>query len=263
MSSNSGDATIIAGSNNEHMVAVRCDKCQKVELYSQEDYELKKRDDDLRCTHTELCREEDPKGTVMKEISVYDFKCDKCSTVLARSVADESGYLCVSAAPMGRSIMCNTGDKGDRKLYCRKICAMSNCDKLGYGDCPAVEAYRKNKNIGDAALAMMCNSCPNRRSCPEKCRPYVRENAISACSKCSHSLCVPKPHVIDFDERWEAKCPVCGGKIRPVVARTFAAYLRSSWNFTHDEGRAFCGNLLQEAAKVEDIKEVLDADMKD
>jgi hypothetical protein len=196
------------------MVAVRCDKCQKVELYSQEDYELKKRDDDLRCTHTELCREEDPKGTVMKEISVYDFKCDKCSTVLARSVADESGYLCVSAAPMGRSIMCNTGDKGDRKLYCRKICAMSNCDKLGYGDCPAVEAYRKNKNIGDAALAMMCNSCPNRRSCPEKCRPYVRENAISACSKCSHSLCVPKPHVIDFDERWEAKCPVCGGKTR-------------------------------------------------
>jgi hypothetical protein len=53
------------------------------------------------------------------------------------------------------------------------------------------------------------------------------------------------------------------GRIRPVVARTFAAYLRASWDFTHDGGKAFCNNLLNEANKVSDIKMVLDADTKE
>ena len=263
MSSNSGDATIIAGSNNERMVAVRCERCGKVELYSQEDYEIHKKNDELRCMGTEDCVSADPKGTEMKEISVYDFKCDKCSTVFARSVSDEAGYLCVAANETGRSIMCNSGEKGDRRLYCRKICAMSNCRKLMDGDCLAVEAYKQNKNIGDQDLYMLCNRCPNRKRCPEKCRPYVGLESVASCSTCSNATCTPKPHIIDFDDHWEATCPVCKSKIRPVVARTFAAYLRASWDFVHDEGRAFCDNLLKEADKVSDIKTVLDADTKD
>ena len=50
MSSNSGDATIIAGSNNDRMVAVRCDRCGQVKLYSQEDYEAHKKNGNLFCT---------------------------------------------------------------------------------------------------------------------------------------------------------------------------------------------------------------------
>lgn len=81
------------------------------------------------------------------------------------------------------------------------------------------------------------------------------------------ATCRPKPHVIDFDDRWEADCPVCKsisarkkGKLRPIVARTFAAYLRAAWDFNHDDGKGFCTNLLKEANKVTDIKLVLDAD---
>ena len=272
MSSNSGDATIIAGSNNERMVAVQCDRCGKVALYSQEDYEFyKKSEDGLICNDGPECVGPDrPKGTEMKEISVYDFKCDKCSTVFARSVADESGYLCISNSTTGRNIMCNSGDKGDRRLYCRKICAMANCSRFRPGECAAVEAYRRDKSIGDQDLYMLCNRCPSKSRCPEKCRPYIGADGVMACSTCQYATCRPKPHVIEFDDRWEADCPVCKmmggnkkGRIRPVVARTFAAYLRASWDFTHDGGKAFCNNLLNEANKVSDIKMVLDADTKE
>jgi hypothetical protein len=271
MSSNSGDATIIAGSNNERMVAVQCDRCGRVALYSQEDYEALKKEEGLFCDEGPECSGPDrPKGTEMKEISVYDFKCDKCGMVFVRSISDESGYRCVSVSSAGRSVMCNSGDKGDRKLYCRKICAMLNCSRFRPGDCPAVEAYRRNRTIGDQDLYMLCNRCPNKNRCPEKCRPYIGTDGIMACSTCQYATCRPKPHVIEFDDRWEAECPVCKmmggskkGRIRPVVARTFAAYLRASWDFTHDGGKAFCDNLVKEARKVSDIKDVLEADMKD
>jgi hypothetical protein len=76
--------------------------------------------------------------------------------------------------------------------------------------------------------------------------------------------------VIEFNDRWEAECPVCKtsfadkrGKLKPIVARTFAAYLRASWDFNHDDGRSFCSNLLREANKVTDIKLVLDSDQKE
>lgn len=271
MSSNSGDATIIAGSNNDRMVAVQCERCGQVKLYSQEDYEVHKKNDALYCIATAECMNSDrPNGTVMKEISVYDFKCDKCATVFARSVSDDSGYLCVANTNSDRSIMCNQGEKGDRRLYCRKICAMAHCSRFGPGECPAVDAYNKNKSIGDQDLYTLCSRCPNQERCPEKCRPYIGTNGISACSTCDSSICRPKPHVIEFNERWEAECPVCKslysdkrGKLRPIVARTFAAYLRASWDFNHDDGKSFCGNLLREANKVTDIKLVLDADQKE
>jgi len=268
MSSNSGDATIIAGSNNDCMVAVQCERCGLVKLYSREDYETHKKNNDLYCTATTECANtERPKGTLMREICVYDFKCDKCGTVFVRSVADESGYMCVSSNNTGRSILCNQGERDDRRLYCRKICAMSHCSRFRPGECPAIEAYNKNKGIGDQDLYALCSRCPNQARCPEKCRPYIGAEGIAACSTCNYATCSPKPHVIDFDDRWEADCPVCRslsmrkrGKLRPVVARTFAAYLRASWDFEHDEGRSFCINLLKEANKVTDIKLVLDAD---
>ncbi|MBP3370051.1 MAG: DEAD/DEAH box helicase family protein [Clostridia bacterium] len=271
MSSNSGDATIIAGSNNDRMVAVQCERCGQVKLYSQEDYEIHKKNNTLYYIATAECmNSERPKGTVMKEISVYDFKCDKCSTVFARSVSDDSGYLCIANTNSGRSVMCNQGDKGDRRLYCRKICAMAHCSRFSKGECPAIEAYNKNKNIGDQDLYILCSRCKNQDRCPEKCRPYIGSDGISACATCDFAICRPKPHVIEFNDRWEAECPVCKtsfadkrGKLKPIVARTFAAYLRASWDFNHDDGRSFCSNLLREANKVTDIKLVLDSDQKE
>ena len=84
------------------------------------------------------------------------------------------------------------------------------------------------------------------------------KDAIKACSTCEYAECVPRPHVLEFNERWEAKCPMCKeGVLRPIVARTFATYIRAAWQYTHDGGRAFCSNLLAEADKVADIKAVL------
>jgi hypothetical protein len=267
MTSNSGDAAIIAGSNNDRMVAVRCDRCGQVKLYSQEDYETYRKEGMLYCVATQECVGSDrPNGTLMKEISVYDFQCDRCSSVFVRSVSDESGYLCM-ANTSGRSIMCNQGEKGDRRVYCRKICAMAHCRRFSSVNCPAVVAYMKNKSIGDQDLYTICSRCPDRNRCPEKCRPYVGTDGISACSTCTEAICRPKPHVIEFNDHWEAECPVCKGmasrtpgKLRPVVARTFAAYLRASWDFNHDNGKGFCENLLKESNKVTDIKFVLEAD---
>lgn len=266
MSSNSGDATIIAGSNNDRMVAVRCDRCGQVKLYSREDYETYKKNGELYCLAKTCVDSEHPNGILMKEISVYDFQCDRCSSVFVRSVSDESGYMCM-ANTSGRSVMCNRGEKGDRRVYCRKICAMAHCRSFYSRSCPAVNAYMSNKSIGDQDLYTICSRCPDRNRCPEKCRPYVGTDGISACSTCSEAICRPKPHVIEFDDHWEAECPVCKGmasknpgRLRPVVARTFAAYLRASWDFNHDNGKGFCENLLKESNKVTDIKLVLDAD---
>ncbi len=264
MSSNSGDATIIAGSNNERMVAVRCKVCKSVKLYSQEDYEAKKRTGGLYCRNTELCRKDDPKGTLMEEISVYDFKCDTCTAVFSRSVADE-GYTCMSVNNSRNGIMCNSGEYGDRHMYCRKICALDHCSRFLEGDmkgkCAALTYYRKNRNATDSDLMLICLKCKNRRKCPPECRIDSGEHAIAACTGCEFAECSPKPQSFVFDEKWEIRCPVCHkGRIKPVVARTFAAYIRAAWDFAHDNGAGFCRNLEAEARKVSEIKTILDMD---
>jgi hypothetical protein len=69
-----------------------------------------------------------------------------------------------------------------------------------------------------------------------------------------------------FNEKWEAPCPICvaegrrrGGKLVPVVARTFSSYVQALWNFHFDEN-AFCDNLRAEAKKVATIRDILDND---
>lgn len=269
MSSGSGDATIIAGSNNERMVTVRCPVCGSVRLYSLEDYEKKRKEDGLFCTETTMCREYDERGTRMEEISVYDFKCDACDSVFARSVSEE-GYLCMSVNNEGKGIMCNSGEYGDRQVYCRKICSLSHCDFFKKpemaGKCPALEKYRQDRNTSDGDLMQLCYACTNK-ICMPKCRIDVGEGAIDSCSGCEYATCYPKPHVIRFDEKWEADCPVCAaghrqGRIRPVLARTFATYIRAAWDFRHDNGAAFCRNLQAEAEKVKDIQAILSMDQQ-
>ncbi|MBQ8881892.1 MAG: DEAD/DEAH box helicase [Clostridia bacterium] len=267
MSSNSGDATIIAGSNNECMRTVRCHVCGNVELLTQEEYEQRKKKGELYCTTTSRCRENDSRGTAMEEICVYDFKCDTCGRSFTRSVAQE-GYACMSVNNDNKGIMCSRGEQGDRKIYCTKICAMAHCDYFNTpemkGKCDALKAYASNKSISDADLMTLCENCKNK-ACMEKCKFNTGPEAVSACRDCRYATCSPKPYSIDFNDKWEASCPNCEekemhGTIRPVVARTFAAYLRNLWNFNYDGGKSFCDNLLKEANKVADIKKILTLD---
>lgn len=272
MTSNSGDATIISGSNNEHMVTVRCKNCKKVRLFTLEDYNhFKEADgDELKCRDTDACRNGESGYTLMREMNVHDFQCSTCKTTFSRSMETE-GYKCVYDSG---SSMCSTGRADDRDVYCRKICAMSHCPKFGFGgaleNCPALAAYRENGNIGDQDLMEKCAYCKLKDKCPEKCRVGLFREAVEKCVNCSERkrarLTLCRPHILQFNGQWEAPCPRCAaekksGKIRPILARTFAAFIRGLWSYSHKkEDDNFCEILSGESAKVAEIQDILAMD---
>lgn len=278
LSSNSGDATIIAGCNNERSVTVQCKVCGKAAMYDEDEYNRKAEEDspDLYCTNTELCKEGEGGHTRMNIIGTYDFKCDSCGEVLSRS---EDGYKCRSThgnTELDPHIMCNGGGMYDRDIYCHKICAISNCSRFMDGGqlegrCKALEKYKKNPTVSEAVLSETCRTCPLNKTgsdCPEKCR-LVRADGrndatlIKPCSHCNESTCSPRPHVLEFaKDKWECKCPACGnGTMRPIRAHTFAEYVRSLWNYKFDK-KEFCNRLKAEAGKVAYIKQILDSQTK-
>lgn len=279
MSGNSGDATILAGSNSDQMVALRCNACNRVVLMSKEAYEAKRKiPGELECRAETQCIGRDGKGTEMTEITVYDFKCDNCGTVLTRSVSD--GYMCFSHVSSGeRGRMCNSGERGDRSIYCRKICAISHCERFApggalYGKCPALERYKEKSNISDGELMRICAMCDNKK-CWEKCRiaGSAKEQILGVpgeggrCSTCDYAGCDPKPYSLEFNDKWEADCPMPGcssrykhGKLRPVVARTFATFVSELWKFDHDGGEGFCKNLGEQAQIVSEVRDILKQD---
>ena len=164
--------------------------------------------------------------------------------------------------------MCNTGIKGDRNYYCSKLCAMLHCTRFGgemNGKCSVINAYKENPNITASDLKRLCGECRHKTDCPSRCRYGTDIASIAHCADCDQSECTPKPHVITFDEKWTARCPKCAsegikGYLHPVVARTFAAYIRAAWDFKHDNGESFCANLEKEANKVAQIREMLKMD---
>ena len=266
MSSNSGDATIIAGSNNNNMVTVRCKRCENAILISRDEYENAKLNNSpiIYCDKTPVCRDPylAPNGTLMTEISTIDFQCSNpnCSAVFERSA---EGYECMSH---DKEVMCSSAE--NRNVYCHKMCSISHCRKFmdggEYEDCAALKLYKEmGRNANDADLAMCCQNCTNR--CPEKCRFSSSindpEKSINRCTDCPEASCYPTPGVLSFDKNWEASCPVCEGigKLRPVVARTFPTYVRSLWDFRFDP-TAFCKNLRNEANRVASISDILEKD---
>lgn len=267
MTSNSGDAAIIAGSNNDNMVTIRCPACKNVKLMSKEDYEACKKEDDdsIYCCENEECRQDGVRGKLMVEINSCEIKCENCGSLIKRRNSKEGGqYMCLAVNNSGKGGMCNNGEKGDRQLYCKKICAIAHCDKFanGYmkGKCEALNYYIENPSANDLALMEKCENCDYKSECPSKCRVRDGADAISGCMNCEHATCFPKPHVISFNDKWEAECPVCGEKLKPVVAKTFETYIRSAYDYLADGGKSFCDNLLKETAKVSEIQEILSND---
>lgn len=270
MTSNSGDAAIIAGSNNDNMVTIRCNACGRVKLMSKDDYEAlkksgKKDEDGIYCKADERCRQRDPDGTMMTEINTNELKCDSCEAVIRRQNTNDGGkYYCLSATNTTGDVLCN---KGDRTYYCKKICAISKCSRFTNGDmkgkCAALNYYLKNPNASDLDLAELCDSCDNKLACFKKCRIGNSAESVMACFTCSVSTeCSPRPHVIEFNDKWEADCPRCSsngkhGKLKPIVAKTFDTYIRSSFNYLLDNGNSFVDNLEKETRRVDDIQQIL------
>ena len=266
LASNSGDATIIAGSNNNNMVTIRCNVCQNSKLLPREEYEamLERGDTDsmLYCTTSPDCRKLHAYGTLMTEISTVDFQCSnpECAVLFERT---DQGYECLS---LDKHVMNSTPD--GKTLYCDKACAIAHCRKFmpggEYENCAALKLYKQTGGHADVTeLMVACQLCKNK--CPPRCRLADGKSdpsaAVSKCSECRESTCRPAPGVLRFNDNWEASCPVCdgNGKLRPVVARTFPAYIRSLWEFKFDN-TAFCESLSNEAEKVSDISTILDLD---
>ena len=271
MTSNSGDAAIIAGSNSENMVTIRCNACSKVKLLSREEYEEKRKKDDpsiygisdLKCTA------ESKKGTLMTEINTSELKCTTCGAVVRREADDQ--YYCLSNPDDGSHVMCNEeGNAGNRNYYCRKICAIAHCERFTSGvmagRCPALAKYREDPSVSDIDLAQICSECEQIDYCNERCRLRVGEESTMECHRCGEShACRPRPHVLVFDDKWNAECPACkasgtSGTLRPVVARTFETYIRGAYEYQRDGGQAFCANLLTEARRVSIIQQILSND---
>lgn len=256
LTSNSGDATILAGSNSDMMIAVRCDLCGKVKLIPESDYEKKKETDEMLCD-TPDCRRQ---GKRFGKIVVTDFKCDQCPASLSRSDEIE-GYECVSEPGFGnpKGILQNRGASGDREYRCRKECAMLNCAKLQEMNCPVVSVLRDDPKASTSNLIMLCTKCPHKSDCAKRCQP---SSGIEGCMTCDYAICSTKPHKLVFNEKWEAVCPICGktnhGKLKPVIASSFASYVRCSWDFKQDKGESFWGIMCRESEKVAQIKRILD-----
>jgi hypothetical protein len=248
------------------MVTIRCPACGNVKLLSKDDYEAykKNKSDEIYCKDNAICRQDNPKkGMLMVEINSNELKCDSCGVVIKRQNTSDGGkYYCLSVNNTGSGIMCNTGNKGDRQLFCSKICAIAHCDRFISGPmagrCEALEHYKEYPNASPSDLKELCENCDAADACLSKCRLYGDGvDAIASCMTCREATCRPRPHVIDFNEKWEAECPGCKGKLKPVVARTFETYIRSAFDYQQDGGKSFCDNFADEADKVSLIQEIL------
>ena len=131
------------------------------------------------------------------------------------------------------------------------------------GKCAALIYYQQNPNATDLDLAIACDNCEHKASCYKKCRIGFNAEAVMPCFTCSTPTeCFPRPHVLEFNDKWEADCPRCAaegkhGKLRPIVAKTFDTYIRSAFNYQLDNGNSFVDNLEKETRRVYDIQEIL------
>ena len=271
MTSNNGDAAIIAGSNNDNMITIRCEGCGGVRLLSRAEYEeMDKNDSDqIYCNATEMCTQNSTRGTKMTEVNSTEFKCTTCNVVVRREADDQ--YYCVAKNDSGSCAMCSEGMTGNRHYYCRKICAVSHCTRFTQGPmagkCAALKYYQAHPNATDTRLAAECDRCAAAGQCYRDCRLTSGEASVMRCHDCREQhTCRPRPHVLAFNEQWTAPCPVCEargqqGFLKPIVARTFETYIRAAFDYQQDNGQSFCTNLAAETKTVSEIRHILSDDI--
>lgn len=278
LTSVSGDATLIAGSSENKKVALRCRACNKVALFDIDDYKYLKakamkgerEGDILFCTNDpDRCTAYDKRGTEMEQIGMYDFKCGTCNNTFTRT-AEADGYTCMST---DRRVMCNSGRSGDRTYYCRKICSVMHCSIFmnEYAhNCEIMKRYENPLGKPDEDLMKLCVKCSQYENCERRgCIIGHTSNSLKSCIDCyfyknDYHSCRPKPHFLSFNDKWEAECPHCKqnnirGVVRPVVAKTFATYIKNAWEFAYDQS-LFVKDLLNESKNVGLIREVLETD---
>jgi hypothetical protein len=137
-------------------------------------------------------------------------------------------------------------------------------------NCEIMKRYENPLSKPDEDLMKVCVKCREYDNCERRgCIIRHTQDALKSCIDCYffkkdlHS-CRPKPHYLTFNEKWEAECPHCKennmrGVVRPVVAKTFATYIKNAWDFSYDQS-LFVNDLLNESKNVGLIREVLETD---
>ena len=268
MSSDTGDAEILAGCNNADMVTMLCPepRCQHLGLYTKEDCEQLtmlelqgqkpkggKRQYYVRC---EKCRSD----KYMLPLLTSNVRCDSCGASVVRTVK-EDGVPTYSCVGNGETMSA----KIDEQIYyCNKYCAMSKCRKLQRWGCKAIELYRMKKRPATDIKAEACSVCPHMEECEKKgCIYDVGVDAIKKCSTCSENACRNvKPHALVFDQNWETACPKCKkGTLKPEKAKSFDTYIRRLFaSGEMDQGESFCPRFMEEIDKVVEVQQILRAD---
>jgi len=254
LTSSSGDATIIAGSNNENMKVIRCEECGNVELISEDEYVDRKNKNQLKCNNKSTCIKQNKD---MVEINVHNFMCDKCGAKLYRH--PRRGYLCFASDNRDAEIISQKGSDS-RRIACNKLCCMKHCSRLQSIGCPIIE-----EEIQDPTSARMkCIYCPNFEECKEyHCAILEGEDysVKQSCSKCTYTLCTPKPIDLTFDEKWNVRCPIdrCTGVIKPITPHTFGEYIRKAYEF-NDDPKSFCRNFIALSKTTSEIRTILSKD---
>lgn len=270
LSTNEGDATIIAGSNSENKIALECPGCGKTKLVAlgpSDERQNKKGIDTQYCERLECSKQNEAvkgKGLPYKIIGSDEYKCNICGAKISKRFQGDKGYYCVSESILDKGKLYDISKDGKRIIGCSKLCAIKRCkkirgfkDELGAVPCPIIEKQIDDKN----EAIELCSACPNLgKYCSEKCS-MVYENYIDDCSICESAGCRPKPHKIFFDSIDEAICPKCGkGRLKTTGAKTFTSYLYQSFAYNKGDAKesVFCNELVDETIKVKEIKEILD-----
>ena len=152
--------------------------------------------------------------------------------------------------------------------YCNKYCAMSHCKKLNNWGCKAVDLYKRRKHPATDIKSEACSTCEHLQECTrDGCVYDVGPEAIEKCKTCSQNSCDrAKPHVLKFNKKWEAPCPVCEragrrGTLKPDSVKSFSTYIKKLFeNSGMDHGASFCSRFQEEISKVVEIQQILRAD---
>lgn len=254
MNGNTGDAEILAGCNNDNMLAIRCKKagCGFVQLLPKEDFES-------RTNHN--CPECDAQNS-MVEITTRILRCSNpdCDVKFKRSFNQtrEQLYNCVSGN--GYLITDASIDGGtNRKYSCSKVCVLLHCKKFSGSrrktHCPVIEEYNKSKSL--TGVELKCNaSCKNFEQC--KAKGCTIGQGITSCADCDNASCIPKPMELTFDNNWGTDCPKCRiGRIAPIKNSSFESFITELYQFVADGGASFCEVFQREIDKVSDIRDIL------
>jgi hypothetical protein len=269
LSTNEGDATIIAGSNSENMKAFTCKACEDVKLVTEKEYEEEKDEDGHLYCKNPMCKKQkggnDKKGMPLQEISAKEYRCNTCGAKLSKRFSEDGGYYCLSESNLAKGKMYKIDDpRAKLVIGCSKLCTIKHCKKIrGFGqDGKSVPCKIIQGKIDDINTAIdICTNCPNLENeiCSYRCSALM-ENSYDACGSCIDADCTPKPHKIYFDDDI-AQCPACKrGKLKASGTKTFASYIYQSFEYGKKGGvkGTFCNKLILDTSRVEEIREILD-----